>query len=211
MCWLKFQHCLLALQPEFRVHAMSRLTVPQLCQSLMPRKLPMQMIGMPYSTTYQQMQSAIPWQNGQPVSGTLGGRGQSMYPLCFGTPIASLNAYNKQLSYPSQPQENQFDTQSSNRMYPPFHNVPQGAPFSSQPGYMLGNEYYPSQQLHRVGQEITQPRLGILCMPAEHVDGQAGQGLGPPLGQGKCEGPSGIVIDRDTSSVCGGSSVEKGA
>ena len=170
-----------------------------------------QMFGMPYSATYQQPQSTVPWQTAQPVFGTLGGRGQSMYPPCIGTPIASPNAYNNQLSYPAQPQDSQFEGTSSNRMLLPFHNLPQGATFSSQPGYMLGKEYYNSQHLHGSGHESTQPRLGTPCMPAELAEGQVGPGVGPPTGQARCEGPREFLAERDTSGGRGDSSIEKGA
>ena len=169
------------------------------------------MFGMPYSAAYQQLQSTIPCQSTQSVFGTLGGRGQSMNPPCIGTPIASPNTYNNQLSYPSQPRESQFEGMSSNCMLLPFHNLPQGATFSSQLGFMLGKEYFNSQQLHGSVQNNMQPCTATQCIHAEPAEGQAGPGVDPTLRQGRCEGPRENHAERDAIGHHEDSSNEKGA
>ena len=170
-----------------------------------------QMFGMPYSTGYQQPQSTIPWQSAQPVFGTLGGRPQAMYPPCFGTPISSSNTYSPQLSYPAQAPSSQFEGSSSNRMLLPLHNMQQGAIVSSQPGYMLGKEYFNSQPVHGPVPESMQPRPATQCIPAEPASGQSGPGVGSTVGKSRWEGPKEFQAERDATGHCGDSTTEKGA
>ena len=148
-----------------------------------------QVFGMPQSATYQQQQTPINWQTTQPVFPTLGGRGQSHCNTCIGTPIASQNAYHNQSSYPSQPREPNFAGTSSNPgLLQQFHNLPQGASFGSQPGYMHEKEYYNSQSMHGAPHESLQPRQGRQHMPPESAEGQNGPGGVLTMGPGGCEG-----------------------
>jgi hypothetical protein len=158
-----------------------------------------QMFGVPYSAPYHQQQSTIPWQPGQQLFGTLSGRGQSLYTPCMGTPITSHSPYHNQVPYPAAPRDGQFEGTSTNRLMLPFHNPPQGAPFIPQPAYVIGQDYYNSPQLHGAGHESSQTRLGAQPMTAENAEGHAPQGVHAPVGQVRCEGPTVVHAERDTS------------
>lgn len=101
----------------------------------------MQIFRMPYSTSYHQPRSTFPWQNPQPFFGTIGPIGLSMHNPCMGTPVASSNAYNNQLTYLAHPRESQYESTISNHILLPMHNLPQGATFSSQPCHMAGKQF----------------------------------------------------------------------
>ena len=137
----------------------------------------MQIYGVPYPATFHQPQLSIPWQTTQPVFGNLGGRQQSMYSPCFGTPVAQSSAYNNQLAYPNPPRESQLEGQSSNHVLLPIHNLPQGATYSPNPGYTAGKDYYSSQQFHGARQDSTQHRPRTQCLPLEDTGGHAAPGI----------------------------------
>ena len=155
-----------------------------------------QILSVPYTTSYQQSRNPhIPWQNGQGVFGSIGPPTQSMYNPCMGTPYASSNAYNSQMTYPAVPRESQYEgTNASHRMLP-MHNLHNGAPFNSQPHNLAGNEFYLSQQFKGAGHENTQ--LRAQCMPIEDVHGQGIPGVVLPVGTGPCVPQSSVPATTD--------------
>ena len=92
----------------------------------------------------------------------------------------------------------------------PFHNVPPGATFNSHPAYMIGNEYYNSPQVHGPVHESTLPRPCQQSMPSDTAVSHQGPGQTPPMGPGRCETPSTLRSERETSGGRGVSSTEKG-
>ena len=127
---------------------------------------------MPYAATYHQPQRNIPWQNAQPVYSNIGARGSSLYNPCIRTPLAPANAFNNQLSYPTQQSPSQYEGPSSNHRLMPVHNLTQSAPYNPHPGYLPTNEHYTSQQWNGPGQPNTQPRPHPQSLPEEAVERQ---------------------------------------
>ena len=88
-----------------------------------------QMYNMPYSATHHQQDNNNTWQTEQQGFG----QSQSMYNTCIGTPVAPPNAYTNQVSYPTQPRDNQFEGSSSGHMLQMPNQIPQGSTFASHP------------------------------------------------------------------------------
>ena len=63
---------------------------------------------------------------------------------------------------------------------------------------MHGQEYYSYHPLHGSGHESCQPRPGTQFQPREPAEGYGGQGVGPPVGHGRCESPRDSRGTRDT-------------
>ena len=144
----------------------------------------MQMFNMPYSAPYPQQHNTNPWQSTQPIYSSMGGRSQSMYNPCIGTPVAPSNTYSSQVPYPAQPRDSQFDGASSGHMLMPLHSRPQVATFASPPGHMSGKEYYTSGHMQSSGPESTQRGTRTQCMPMEVAEGSAVAGTLAAMGQG---------------------------
>ena len=168
----------------------------------------MQVFGMQYPATFHQPQRPVQWQTTQPVFGNIGARTQAFYSPSYSTPVASTAAYNNQMAYPVQPRETQFEGPSSNHMLLPIHNLPQGATYSSNPGYMAGQEYYNSQQFHGPGQESMQHRLRTQCVPTQDTEGHVAPGIAAPMGQGNCGVQRELLAGRDMSGGRGASHME---
>ena len=164
---------------------------------------------MPYARSYPQPHSTVPWQNTQPVFGTIGPPSQSMYNPCMGTPIASQNAYNNQLQYSSQPRESQYDGSNGSHIMLPMHSLSHGANFNSQPGHMAGKEFYISQPLQGSAHENPQPRPRNQCIPHEEVGEQGMPRVVPPLGQGSCGAQIFVHAARDVRGGRGDASPDK--
>ena len=143
----------------------------------------MQILGMPYATSYHQPRATMPWQNAQPVFGHIGPPNQSMYNQCMGTPVAP-NAFNNQMTYPAQPRDSHYEGTNSNHMLMPMHNVHHGQTFSSQPTQMSGPDFYMSKQFNGAGGENMQPRPWSHCVPFEDGQGQGMPGVAPNPGKG---------------------------
>ena len=163
---------------------------------------------MQYPATFHQPQRPIQWQSTQPVFTNVGARTQNVYSPCFGTPVASTATYNNQMAYPGQPRETQFEGPPPNHMLMPVHNLPQGATYSPNPGYMAGQEYYNSQQFHGPGQESTQHRPRTQCVPITDTEGHVVPGLAAPMGQGNCGVQRESHAGRDPSLGRGASRTE---
>ena len=160
---------------------------------------------MQHTTPYQQPRSPMHWQNDRPVHGSQGARHQSGYGTYISTPRASQSAYSSQMPYLAPHSQGQYEGTTSNGPYPPFHNLPQGASFSSQPSYPHGAEYYNSQEMHRSVNESVQHRMGTQCRPGEGADGHGSAGGGPHLVHGRYDSPRDILRSRDTSGGRGDS------
>ena len=156
---------------------------------------------MPYRASYHQAQTTIPWPNAQPVFGQIGPPGQQMYSPCIGTPVASSNAYNNQLTYAAQLGEGPYEGPNSNHILAPVCNLPQGVILQSQPGHLPPGEFYASQQFRGSGHENTQLQTGSNCMPLEVSEGQGMRGAGPPTGQGQSGVQREMPVARDTKGV----------
>ena len=170
-----------------------------------------QTFNMPHSAGYHQSQSTIHWQTVQPVLGTPAGPQQPMHNPSIGTPYASTNSYNNQVSYSPQPRESHNDGTSNNRHVLPFHNMPQGGTFSSQPGHITEKEYYNSQQFTSPMHEGTQRRPGTHRLPMGHADVlNSEHELDPDSVVRRYEGPRDYNAPRDSSGGRVNYSAEKG-
>ena len=144
----------------------------------------MQILSMPYAPGYHQSRGTIPWQSSQPVFGNSGPGSQPMYPRAMGTPVASSNAYNSQMTYSPSPSSSQYEGVNGSHRLVPMHNLPHVPTYSSQPGHMAAPEFYISQHRNSSGPEITQPCPPRQSMPFEDVQGQSMAGGVPPVGRG---------------------------
>ena len=144
----------------------------------------MQILSMPYAPGYHQSRGTIPWQSSQPVFGNSGPGSQPMYPRAMGTPVASSNAYNSQMTYSPSPSSSQYEGVNGSHRLVPMHNLPHVPTYSSQPGHMAAPEFYISQHRNSSGPEITQPCPPRQSIPFEDVQGQSMAGGVPPVGRG---------------------------
>ena len=132
-----------------------------------------------------------------------------MYNPCVGTPVASSNQYNSQLTYPAQPRESQYEGTNPSHILLPRHNVPHGATFGLQPAHMAGKEFYISQPFQGSGHENPQPRSTNQGMPFEDVGEQGMAGGAPPVGPRNCGAPIFVQATREVRGGCGAASLEK--
>jgi hypothetical protein len=167
-----------------------------------------QIMGLPYARTYPQPRGTIPWQNSQPVFGNSGPASQSMYNSCMGTPVASSNQYNSQLTYPFHPRENQYEGSVGNHIFPAMHNLPNGAAFSSQSGYIPGTEFYMSQPFQGSGHQNPIPRMQNQGTSYEGVREQGLNGAVPPAALGQGGAPVFVQAARDVRGVRGAASTD---
>ena len=151
---------------------------------------------MPHDEEYHHSQSSVGWQTEPLALGSPRAGGQSSYNPSMGSSYRTPIAYMGQMQYTEHPRENGSEG-ASNRMYPPPHKTPQGAPFNSQPMYSHGREHYNPHHYFGSQRESAQPRPQSNCAPVGYPPGQHASGGGPPLDDTGYEDPRSLHGVRD--------------